>query len=382
MHGLVAGVFMVGPILLYIAVSGRFPIRRSVIVFFVVAFLFLFTGVIHPEYWEWFNQPTFGVGFFIFLPYRGALWMFVMVEACGSFERVWRNLRVSVAVIVPYYALLAYRASLAGGWWGLSSSGTMILRDYDLDLGYAAAVVVLIACVAWVRKTRRLLWAIVGVVAFVGMLSFGSRGALLCLAAATSLALLRILVRVVRRNWVKLSLFVVLLSGALYLFVVSLSRLAEMLDSWLLSFGVSSRTLQQALTGDLLNDNGRGTIYALVINAIKERPMLGYGVFGDRPIVSDLFVWGYSHNLFLELAVSFGVILAGIVVVALACACARYFAQAHSSLQTQLLVVCLAMCSKLLVSDTFWGNQFFWMTLALLLVQRSWSTNGALDSVH
>jgi len=376
-YTIVAAILMVCPVFVYALLARRLVFRRTLIVFIVVLILFLSTLVIHPDYLEWYTRDPYGVRFFLYAPDRGALWMFFVVEACGSFARIWRNVQIGTVVLIPYYVYMAYRAHLEQGWWGFNADGDLIQRSYDLDFGYGMGLIILVAVVAFFQKTNHrwvnLFWPVAAVVAMVGLVAFGSRGAFLCLSAAVVLAAMLVLVQAIMKKRAGPAILAAIAGIGFYLLYRNFTALVSLLDTSLSSRGINSRTLQQLETGEIFDDNGRQTIYALVTNAIKQDPVFGYGVFGDRPIVGPSFIWGYSHNLFLEIFVSFGVLLGSLILLALLLGCIRYFVRASDRWQAPLLLLALSMSARLLVSDTFWGNPFFWMMLALLLVQREWS---------
>ena len=86
-------------------------------------------------------------------------------------------------------------------------------------------------------------------------------------------------------------------------FIVSL----PLLNNWLDSIGISSRSLNMLLNGDITSDSGRSTIRSYFINKLIEHPFIGIGLFGDR-LYEDV---AYCHNIVLEIVLDFGIILGG-----------------------------------------------------------------------
>lgn len=91
--------------------------------------------------------------------------------------------------------------------------------------------------------------------------------------------------------------------------IVSLLMLMDMrilitpLTALLDHFGFSTRVVNALLTGELANDNGRNEIMLTMMNMLKANNYQGFGLAGDRNIV---FWMAYSHNIILELCVTFG----------------------------------------------------------------------------
>jgi O-antigen ligase len=244
--------------------------------------------------------------------------------------------------------------------------GILAERDYDLDFGYAVAFVTLVATVSFIQR-RRPVYLVAAAVALAALVRWGSRGGFICLVAFILLALVTHL----RRPRTRLAVGAI----AAALIPVSLN-----LNAWLIRvaqflhdhFGISSRTLNSILQDRALDDSGRDQIYALAVDAIRHGGPFGYGPFGDRPIIGEFYFWGYCHNIALELMVDFGLVGGVALCVLLVLACVRHFHLSPDPLLVWVTVLVLAMATRLLLSDTFWGNQFFWMLLALLLLRGRW----------
>lgn len=71
-------------------------------------------------------------------------------------------------------------------------------------------------------------------------------------------------------------------------------------------FSLNSRTFEMILSGELIShDSGRSKLYSIILNAIYESPLIGYGALGDRLF----FDGGYVHNFFLEVICDFGFLI-------------------------------------------------------------------------
>lgn len=76
--------------------------------------------------------------------------------------------------------------------------------------------------------------------------------------------------------------------------------------------GIKSRTLFLLLEGKISSDSGRKDIYNVIINKIYESPLIGSGLYADRTILGGTS-GAYSHNLFLEVYLNFGIIIGSIL---------------------------------------------------------------------
>lgn len=70
-----------------------------------------------------------------------------------------------------------------------------------------------------------------------------------------------------------------------------------------ISMGMNSRNIEMLLASNFFDSNGRSDIWASDIELIKNNPFFGSGIGADR-VASDGI---YSHNLFIELLVNYGV---------------------------------------------------------------------------
>lgn len=75
----------------------------------------------------------------------------------------------------------------------------------------------------------------------------------------------------------------------------------------------SARTISLILSGEVgSHDSGRTDIYNIVESKIFERPITGWGIGSDRA-----FLHTYAHNLMLELALHYGVIISALILFAI-----------------------------------------------------------------
>lgn len=102
-------------------------------------------------------------------------------------------------------------------------------------------------------------------------------------------------------------IFLILLGLSLFM-----SFLPVVID-WFDSVGLHSRTLALLVSGEMTENTGREAIYELAVSKMWERPFLGYGVFGDRVFLDST----YCHNIFLELAIDFGVFVSTLLILSL-----------------------------------------------------------------
>lgn len=360
-----AGVVTYLPLLIYVVLERRLPCKWFIIVFLTVSAFFSLTLFNHPEYRIWYDRDLFGVGYTVFRPDHGAIWAVLMVELCGSSERLFRNLRIVAIITFLYNLLRAYSAVKTGYWTYYTASGLIGQRSYDLDFGYNIVFVAIIAMVCALRERKKHMWLVV-IVCILLDLRFGSRGSLISIAAMILLWTIFSDNTPVRKLGAA-SCVVVFTVVFLFNAQDMLQSIAYFLQDF---FGLESRTITSILQGDALDNSGRDGIYDLVRSALATNPY-GYGAYGDRPIIGPYYYWGYCHNIFYEMSINFGVVGAAAILIAILTVSFSKMLRTQNFTYRIVIMIFLSMCMRLLVSDTFWGNNFFWMLIGVILVYRN-----------
>ncbi len=350
------------PLLLYIVMCKRLPWKKFNVVFLLSAGYFLFTLIIHRDYAQWYFRSHYGVIQLIFSPDKGAIWAFLMIEVSGSAEKIWNNLRYSVLGIGIYNIYLFLQARSLGYWEYMNSSGVISKRSYSLEFGYNMVFIFLVAFVsAYLYSKKIYQW--VCVVALCLTLYAGSRGALICICVFLLCHFLfkqgKLIYKIVA------GIGIILAGSSLYLFK---NEIIILLSSMLNKFNIQSRTIEMMISGESLDDSGRSKIYNLIWDAIKDNPILGYGAFGDRKFIAPKYNWGYSHSILYEMMADFGIPLGILLLLVLIMWTLWSIAKSKNTIMAYLIIILFSMCTRLAISDTFWGDSYFWMLISLLLL--------------
>ena len=129
-------------------------------------------------------------------------------------------------------------------------------------------------------------------------------------------------------------------------------------------FGFKSRTLELFLR-DFNHFSGREYIYSTLLKAIDKKPFLGYGISGDRMIMGSFAK--YSHNIFLELIIQFGIIIGGSLIFILLFLITKGLLE-KDNLKYNLFIIWLSLgFAPLLVSNSYLVAINFWILLALMI---------------
>lgn len=111
-------------------------------------------------------------------------------------------------------------------------------------------------------------------------------------------------------------IFYLFVTCAGILFATFSSTIFLYIRDLLANIGIKTRIFDRIVDQTFFVSVGRTNIQEILLGAIINKPYLGYGIAGDRPIcyqVSQV----YAHSLPLEILVSYGAIFGGIVLIVL-----------------------------------------------------------------
>ena len=338
---------------------------------FTITITILITAIINPFIKEWLLDPGYGVITKVF-DIRKAIFATFLILMLKDNKRIIKNLEISSFITFIYMVVQIGLFLYTRSWinYYMVRDDSLVLHNYNMSLGYELIFVSLVFFHKS-SKDKSLKALLLGAVSFFCSFYFGSRGVLLPIISFFILTFIfnskrdkKILL--VKQIAITIVIFIVLLN-VLGLVESKLLLMNKERDPLMMDPDSQSRNVEMLLSSDFVSGNGRNIIYSISMEAIKNKFPLGYGVYGDRPFVGDRFRWGYSHNIFLELLVSFGIfgliIILGLLYLILTILIKKKYRDYRG-----LAIVLLSMNSKLLISDTFWYLDFFWALMGLLMV--------------
>lgn len=204
------------------------------------------------------------------------------------------------------------------------------------------------------KTTLNKLNLVFGCISFLLVIAYGSRGTLLvCFAFIVAISLEKILCEGVSKYIILIALLVLII----YLFK---GQLISYLTDLFSKLGFNSRTIAWLTMADSsLDSSGRDSLYLDAIVAIKNNPIFGYGILGDRMLLGL-----YVHNIFLEILLDFGVIIGGYISIKMIiCSIKSYICLYTRRIS---VIIIFAMVS-LMVSGSFLHNGAFWLALGIML---------------
>lgn len=139
------------------------------------------------------------------------------------------------------------------------------------------------------------------------LLALGTRGPFLILISFTLIKLLRMGAGSIYKK-ILLILGIGSVCGLLLIPTIYVNILAKI--SFIFEkIGLSTRIVDHLMTGTVVSyTSGRDDLYEIALQKISERPLLGYGIYGEW----EWFHWN-AHNMYLELWIHFGVFIGSIL---------------------------------------------------------------------
>ncbi|MBQ8783601.1 MAG: hypothetical protein IJZ57_07510 [Clostridia bacterium] len=292
LYGLLVGLVVLG---IFLTFNDRVHFKLDilcVVVFLAVAFVV--TYVLFPEnvkylftsWTDFFTNPIY-ILFIYTLPGFAFARQLKDYEFFNYILRIFSYITVTLSVIVFFFA----KGSSASQY--MTFSYNMLTQLFFLILHEP-------------QKYKAFHYIVV----ILGMFAFafgGARGAMLSLIIA-GLIFYFMTYKPTKKNVLTCTV-IVTIGVAIALFKSSiLIFISDVLDRLL----IDSRTFRYLATGEIFDDSNRFQLYETSIDNIG---ILGKGIMGDRVILGY-----YSHNLFLELLVQFGLLL-GILLIGVICGC-------------------------------------------------------------
>lgn len=212
-------------------------------------------------------------------------------------------------------------------------------------------------------KVPSILFAIEGLI-FV--LAMGSRGPILILFVYFCI----LTVINGKKNIIGMT-FLLLVTVTLIVLICSGSYVDVLIKirDFLASKSFSTRIVDYMIEGEYISDtSGRDALHETLLQKFRERPLLGYGVFGEWQ-----FVGVYAHNYWLELCMHYGCITGIILVVAYILTLARaLFASKNYNVKSLIILFsCLVFVKGFISGSVYNMEVFFTLGLAISEIRKN-----------
>lgn len=370
----VSGVFIV--MLLLLIIYGIIIVKKIknketdlLLIFFLISFslffLILISAIGDRFRAEWILNPKHGLIARLLDPRKGlfALLLILMVK---DHQKVFKAFKISASILVPYLIFQVVMFLLLGSWetYYTIKDPQVVNSIYNLPLGYDFVFCFLIFTSSYIRD-KKVINLIVSLITLFFTIYFGSRGALL---VAIAYYFIEFLFNTKKQPEVKKRIVFLLILSVIFVAITTygFNFLMKFVN---LKGDVSSRTIDAIVSGEMTSTSGRIKLWSYSLEAFRNSPIIGNGIYGDRLYVGNTFRWGYSHNILLELMSFFGIF--GIAItLGLGYLLFKYLISNKYEKQKELFIIMIAMCSKLLLSDSFLHLDMFWMLIGLMVVTK------------
>lgn len=321
----------------------HFRIKTDVLVVllvFAVAYALSYS-LIHNNKNYMFTQWTDFASNPLYLLFAYSLPAYVFMRYITDYDRLLETCR--------YFSLIVVFCSLG-------SFILMFLRDSQpqyMSFSYNLVFATSFSWVYFFEKKRTMMSLLAAIIGAIMIFFAGARGPLVCVLFSM------IAYTLISKTFAKKKPFLVcffILGGLIIMLLWQpiVTALKESVDS----LGISSRTIDLMLDGDLFSDSSRGEIQKKIIESFS---LFGSGLYGDRLLGEN----HYAHNLIIELFAQWGYLMGTAIFALLGILLFKGFRTKNTSLQMLILVSFSSGVIKLMFSGSYLAhNAVFFMLLA------------------
>ena len=244
---------------------------------------------------------------------------------------------------------------VVGRLFGLSMS---FYDDRSENMGQAYLFLTPLLFIVWNElrhhNTTDFLLSGIGLIMLLG---FGTRGPVFSLVLFVALMLV-----IKARSLSKILLLII----AALVVILLMDPLLSVFSDILSVFGMSDRAVSSMMDVENMDTSGRDDLWEYLINMINHNGSYGSGLYSDRSVIVINGENTYAHNIFLELAFDFGIM---ITVAVLAVMLIMFVLDVIKLKNTEMLSLWLVFFCfgfvPLLISDSYLERSEFWLLLGL-----------------
>jgi len=311
-----------------------------IVTYLIWIFLFIINYVIFSQNWIYLKSIIFPL-FFICLP------SFIYAYSI-------HDINVLIEVINKTYNVIFIFGALIGILVFVNKAS---IGDYSMSLSYYMLLPSIIGLYNFFKQNH-LRSLLLSLISFFVILSLGARGPVMCLGF--------FIINYIIKNNLKINyknLFLMFLAIMIFIFLLlNFENIIFKLYNYFTRFGIQSRTLLLLLEGRISQSSSRNNLYNEIWYLIKDNPIFGIGLAGDR-----YYTGMYVHNIFLEILSGFGIIVGSFLVLLLLIICYKVFRMKNLN-NSNLLIIWMSIgLIPLLVSGSYLTHYQFWIFLGIFL---------------
>lgn len=250
-----------------------------------------------------------------------------------------------VASIASLFCMIYYKM--------FHSAGYMEANDLteDMDAAYHLLPHLLLIFYASLKE-KKVLYYLCAAIGFILLLSFGTRGPIICAIVYLSLYFM------LTHTWSHpIRDRILLIFGASFI-ILTFDAWSIYLNDVFSGLGLSTRLLSKFQDGVFFESNARDDIRLILINNLSESGFLGLGIAGDRTIIDT-----YAHNLILELWVSFGWFIGTFLIICLFYLLLRAYRFGTAENKNYLILLISCSVLHLMLSSTYLNSYLLFVLI-------------------
>ena len=325
--------FCILTLLIFIIMEGK-ERKNFIVAESIVVLLVSITALRYPE-----------IGINVFINYS---WLFVSFIPMICFMKNLNDYHMFYEYIVKLSYVVLGLCTLIY-FFHIRTLSTNLVFSYTLLLAVLIHIVEL--------KLKKKITILFVVLFELGMLlTYGSRGTLVCLMVFVLLFLLK--------DMNKKEKLYLILAGIIMLIgyqVAYRTGMVRQLYKMFMDNGKYIRILDLLSSGEFFSNNGRFDIYKEYFNYIIEKPLFGWG------IGADLCIGWFPHNIIIEIVFNFGILSVAIFYIMVKLVKNMFFVFWKMDTNSLSLILLTSGVFPLFFSTSYLEWMYFWMFLGLLI---------------
>jgi O-antigen ligase len=358
-RGNLTAVIIYTPLIIAIAIYKiRIPLD-AIVLFSCIYVYFFITFLVHPEYEYVLTRSIDGAWDKVLRPDQG-LYAYLFIRLVKDIRKTEKYFKI-IAFSRLFFHFCEFVILRRQGYVLVRKvTGDFVQRKYSLALGYELLVPTLIFLYYALKQGRKLYFGCF-LFGLVMITIIGSRGPFFCIAILLIIYVLKN-VKINRRYGILIALILITFT-LIYIFY---DRLLIFLISIMKKYNISLRTVEMVLNGNIITElSGRDKLWENALRYIRENPIWGYGFLGDRHFQYTIHYSGYSHDIFIEMIVDFGVIIGALLFTWLIISAIKMIIVCNDGEFFAMFLIFMSISCKLITSNTFWSTPQFWGAIAI-----------------
>lgn len=313
------------------------------ILYLAIMMVYVMTFIVFPDNTKWLQENIVEFAFLI-LP-------FVFLGFIANKMRI------------PYQTLVVCSRLIIVMMIAVFLFYSVLKSDHEMGRAYVVLPSVMLVTQSLIKKWN--IWDLAAaVVGFIFLLMCATRGPIL-------LYLIFVLIQLLMVSDKHRKLYIFLLSLVVLLVVSPLgSVLAKSVMERFAGAGFNVRIFEYLLSGNIMDDNGRDYLTERVFEMIRNRPLMGNGIYSDR-LATSYLSWlsgegSYVHNIIYELWCDFGYIIGSLLLIIFVWMAIRTWKnERNTDFRTIFLLMMLANIGRLMMSSSYLELSGFWVCLGI-----------------